>query len=101
MTKQIAVATLLVITAAAFVNSGPSASRVDPSPVAPKPIAYRRGIALAERGSWISRMRVPVTFAILSMSSRKRLKAEAFEKVPLEAGQIEVTRISGDTLPRG
>jgi enterochelin esterase-like enzyme len=43
-------------------------------------------------------LRVPVTFALLSMSSRKRLKAETFEKTPLAPGQIEVTRISETSL---
>jgi len=41
---------------------------------------------------------VPVTFALLSMSSRKRLRPEAFERVPLASGQIEVTRLSETRL---
>ena len=99
MTRQIAVATLFLSAAAAFANSGAGSSRLDPSPAPPTPTTYRRAVILpAERGSWISRLRVPVTFAVLSMSSRKRLKAEAFERVPLASGQIEVTRISETRL---
>jgi len=99
MTRQIAVATLFLSAAAAFANSGPGSSRLDPAPAPPTPATYRRAVILpAERGSWISRLRVPVTFAVLSMSGRKRLKAEAFERVPLASGQIEVTRISETRL---
>jgi enterochelin esterase-like enzyme len=91
--------TLVVNAAAAFANFGAGSSRLDAAPVASNPTAYRMGVIVpAARGNWISRLRVPVTFALLSMSSRKRLNMEAFEKAPLARGQIEVTRLSETRL---
>jgi enterochelin esterase-like enzyme len=91
--------TLLACTAAAFTDSGRASAGVDAVLVAPNPVAYRSGvIAASGRGNWFSRLRVPVTFALLSMSSRKRLAKEPFETSPLVQGQIEVTRVSETSL---
>src|SRR5580700_6283634 len=99
MTRQIAMATLLVTAAAAFANSGAGFSHLDATPVALNAPANRTGVIVsAARGNWISRLRVPVTFALLSMSSPKRLNREAFERAPLAPGQIEVTRLSETRL---
>jgi len=99
MTRQIAMATLVVNAAAALANFGAGSSRLDAAPVAPNPTAYRMGVIVpAARGTWISRLRVPITFALLSISSRKRLSMEAFEKAPLAPRQLEVTRLSETRL---
>ena len=71
---------------------GPAVTGPPPRP--PEPVLYRSGVISSRRGSWWSRLRAPVTFALLSMGSRKRLKMEAFEKAPLTPGQIEVEQVS-------
>ena len=42
----------------------------------------------------LSRLRVPVAFALLSLAGHKNSTKEPFEKVRLPSGQIEVTRLS-------
>jgi enterochelin esterase-like enzyme len=91
--------TLLGAAAGAFANSGAAIAGLDAEPAAPNPTAYRSGVIVpAERGTWFSRLRVPVTFAVLSMSGGKRLEMEPFEKLPLAPGQIQVTRVSETSL---
>jgi enterochelin esterase-like enzyme len=92
--SRIASITLLATAAAAFPGRGDDASRAAPALAAPAPVTYRSGIIAPGRGTWLSRLRVPVTFALLSMSNRRRLKMEPFEKVKLLPGQIEVTHVS-------
>ena len=92
-------ATILVTAGAASASSGAVSPRADAAPVAPAPPAYRTGVIVpAVRGPWVSRLRAPVTFALLSMSSRHRLKMDAFEKVPLAPRQIDVTHLSETRL---
>ena len=93
--RRIKLTTVLATAAVALVSPRASFSSLGAAPVEPNPTSYRPGVMVpAQRVTWASRLRVPVTFALLSMSSRKRLKMEAFEKAPLAPGQIEVTRLS-------
>ena len=97
--RRIKLTTRLVAAAVAFASSGAGFSSLDAAPVGTTLAAYRTGVIVpAQRGTWVSRLRVPVTFALLSMSSRNRLKMEAFEKAPLAPGQIEVMRLSETRL---
>ena len=95
MTPLVMVA-LLVTAAAASSDSGAAlAGRA--LPVVPT-VGYRGGMIAPGRDSRFVRSRVPVTFALLSLSSRKRLKKEPFETDPLAPGEIEVMRMSETRL---
>jgi len=54
-------------------------------------------VGTAEHNPWLSRLRAPVAFAVLSLFRRGRFSTEPFEKVPLVSGQVEVARLSEST----
>ena len=83
---------MLAAAVRAFPKPGDTAA--GPIPASPAPITYRSGIITSGRGTWFSRLRVPMTFALLSIGGHKRMKMEAFEKAPLLRGEIEATPVS-------